>query len=90
MKAKASRRRSRINWAACPTVFLSLPPCPHCGGPFDYDKKRTDPNGDDSVTRKAICRACSRPFKISVEQLPESGNDVLWPCNADSEETKCT
>lgn len=68
----ASSKRERIDWADVPFVFVLLPTCPACGSP-DYEKVRTESNGDGSVTRKAICRACGEPYKICVE-LPDSGN----------------
>lgn len=67
---------SRIDWAAVPIVTVDAVTCAHCGSP-DHDTQRSVANGDGSRTRLAICRSCSRPFKVCVE-IPESGN-VIWP-----------
>jgi hypothetical protein len=66
---------SRIHWADVPTVFIVLPACVHCGG-TDYQTIRSEPNGDGSTTRKAVCRVCSHPFKICAE-LPNFGKGSL-------------
>jgi len=68
----ASPKRDRIDWQDVPIVFVTLPTCAACGSP-DYERVRSEGNGDGSVTRKAICRACGEPYKICVE-LPEPGN----------------
>ncbi len=62
----------RIDWSTVEVVFVTRPQCPHCHA-LEYVTTKSEPNGDGTVTRKAICRTCSQPFKISVE-LPEFGN----------------
>jgi hypothetical protein len=66
-------QRERIDWADMPVVFIVLPSCPVCGS-ISHETIRSEPNGDGTTTRKAVCRDCDSPFKISVE-LPEIGND---------------
>ena len=62
----------RIDWHDLPIVFVTLPTCPACGS-ARYIGTRSEANGDGSTTIKAVCRACSQPFKICRE-LPEIGN----------------
>ncbi len=66
-----------IDWARQLTVFVELPACPFCGS-LRPILIRSEQNGDGSVTRKAICRRCSKPFKICAEPpegLPDFGRD---------------
>jgi hypothetical protein len=63
----------RIDWSSVPTVFIVVATCPRCGC-CEYDRTKTADNGDGTRTRKVICRACSQPYKISVE-MPEPGNE---------------
>ena len=60
------------SWRNVELVFVFTPTCPHCGS-GDYITTRSDQNGDNTVTRKAICRDCSKPFKIVAEPLPKNG-----------------
>lgn len=54
------------SWADVPMVFIPLPACPLCGA-YRPIIVRSEAGGDGSTTRKAICRRCSRRFKIVVE-----------------------
>jgi hypothetical protein len=61
-------------WPAAPCVYVVRPACPACWHE-KYIPIRSDANGDDSVTLKAVCRQCSRRFKIVTEpMLPDYGN----------------
>jgi hypothetical protein len=61
-------------WADAPCVVVYRPACPLCWS-VEYILIRTEPNGDGSVTRKAVCSCCNKKFKICVEPLPEFGNE---------------
>lgn len=61
-------------WSTAPTIFICAPACPHCGAlrPIII---RTEQNGDDTVTRRCVCRRCSTRFKVVIEPPEQfSGN----------------
>jgi len=60
------------SWADAPLTFVVAPHCPRCLA-LRPVIVRSEANGDGSVTRKAVCRRCSKKFKIVVE-LPDSGS----------------
>jgi hypothetical protein len=63
---------TRIDWSNVPRVTVYLPHCPFCRGTRPI-WIRTEASGDGTKTQKAICRICSRPFKI-FHDLPPGGN----------------
>ena len=69
-----SRRRQ---WDNLPMVFITEAACPYCMTPRPALMKSL-PNGDDSTTRRCVCRECNRRFVVVVE-LPEFGDSVIWP-----------
>ena len=69
-----SRRRE---WDNLPMVFVAAPACPYCQSPRPEVVKSLT-NGDDSTTRRCVCRECSQRFIIVVE-LPDLGDSVVWP-----------
>jgi hypothetical protein len=67
---------AELVWESAPFVFVPKALCPFCL--FDgYIRTRTEAGGDGSVTKKVVCKKCSKRYKIVVE-LPEPGNGV-WP-----------
>lgn len=64
------------SWSDAPLVFVQKPTCPLCGS-VDYQRIRTEDNGDGSTTKKVKCRSCDARFKIVYELLPETGNAWL-------------
>jgi hypothetical protein len=68
--AAKSKRAKRVNWETAPCVFQVRVTC-QCGS-ADYDRVRTENNGDGSATQKRICRNCRLPYKV-VFELPDSG-----------------
>lgn len=60
------------SWFDAPCVVIVAPACPYCSARRPVIV-RSEANGDGTTTRKAVCRRCSRKFKIVVE-LPDSGN----------------
>ncbi len=63
-------------WADVPCIELPVyrAACPFCGCE-SHKLDRSDPNGDGTRTRKAICDACRKRFKIVVtpQTLPAAG-----------------
>jgi len=68
------RGPNNIDWATADSITIYRPACPRCLAE-EYEKLRTDDNGDGSHTRKVRCRACGNNFKIIVESLPDLGKD---------------
>ena len=70
------------SWDEVECVFIEAVACPHCGSTKPITV-RSEQNGDGSVTRKSICRRCSRRFKVVVEisefELPPFGKAVFSP-----------
>ena len=67
-------------WHACEIVFVPMVCCPHCGSPKPI-VIRSEKGGDGSLSRKSICRSCSKRFVVVVEPpeeiietLPNSGS----------------
>ncbi len=64
------------SWDQVECVFVEGISCPHCGATKPITV-RSEQNGDGSITRKSICRRCSRRFKVVVEfsecELPSFG-----------------
>jgi thiol-disulfide isomerase/thioredoxin len=69
------------SWAEAEIVFLVAPHCPFC-----YSLRpiivRSEQAGDNSVTRRCVCRKCSKRFIIAVEppegfseSVPNFGRD---------------
>lgn len=56
----------RIAWDSVPWVFVDMPKCPACRCP-DYHRVRTIAASARSKTHLAICRHCSRPYRIGFE-----------------------
>lgn len=63
---------TRIQWETTPAVFVYRPACPHCGSER-YVRTKTRDAGEGCATRFCICEGCSKPFKIIVEPMPETG-----------------
>lgn len=60
------RREDDTRWRDVPYAFAVLPVCPACKEVDNYigiKTEATEPNGES--TRQAVCRRCSRRFKIS-------------------------
>lgn len=61
-----------------PFIIVPIIACPTCGA-SDYKTNRTNQNGDNTVSRHAVCRACGEPFDIilewprEIENLPNFG-----------------
>ena len=66
------------SWQDAPYVFIALPSCPSCGS-LKPIIVRSESNGDNSTTRKCVCRSCSKRFLIVTEPpddaLPKFGMD---------------
>jgi hypothetical protein len=71
-------KRPRRKWLNAPVVHVTptVVACPHCGCE-QFDRSRSDPNGDGTNTRKCICVGCDDIFKIVIE-LPQTGNSEVW------------
>lgn len=76
---------SSTEWSAVPMVFIPRPPrvaCPHpgCGREGHIIvRSYTEPDGS-AITRRVICRHCSRPFLVVVDaDLPAAGIETVWP-----------
>lgn len=65
----------KAQWQDATTVFIVGPHCPHCRvGKASLVHVRSIQNGDDSVTRRYVCKRCTRRINVVVEPLPEFGN----------------
>jgi thiol-disulfide isomerase/thioredoxin len=64
LQAKSEATR----WHDVPLVFIVAPSCPHCraGKPIII---RSQTENDGSVTRRCVCRQCSRRFLLVVEPV---------------------
>jgi hypothetical protein len=69
-------------WADAPVLFVTAPHCLHCGS-IELQVTRSESNGDDSRTRKYICRRCNGKTKVCIE-LPESGKSEMGVATIDS------
>jgi hypothetical protein len=71
--------REAVQWDSVPMLFVPLVRCPSCTSPDGHTIVRTFTEADGSITRRCICRACSRPFLLIVDptenSLPETGRD---------------
>lgn len=65
---------NRINWTNVPLIEWPPPPprepCPHCCSRTTPHYVDSHDQGDSSRLRHAICRDCSRPFRILIETNP--------------------
>jgi hypothetical protein len=68
----------RINWRVTPILFIERPGCPHCGHERWINGGSSN-GGDGSTCQRAICRACSRPFRIVREPSPRWGDSAVRP-----------
>lgn len=71
--------KTRQSWADAPRVFISLPACPKCAG-NDLKTVRTYNNGDDSKTRRTVCRKCGCLFFVVAEPSPGFGQTSEGEC----------
>ena len=56
------------------TIYVYRPRCPHCHG-VEFNRQRSEKNGDGSQTMKATCKSCKKPLKIVRDFLPLNGKD---------------
>lgn len=64
-----------MNWQDAPYVYVIRPACPHCGA-TGYTIVRSSREPDGSVSRRCVCRSCSRRFFLVLE-TPVSGVGTL-------------
>jgi DNA-directed RNA polymerase subunit RPC12/RpoP len=65
------------NWQDCPTIVIPRARCPRCGSITPPIIFRSMSGGDDSVTRRCVCRDCSRKYVILID--PDTLPEVIPP-----------
>jgi hypothetical protein len=68
---------ARESWVDVPLVTVIAPACPWCRA-LKPIPVRSEQNGDGSVTRRCVCRECSKRFKLLIE-IPNFGNPEFPP-----------
>jgi len=70
-------------WQDTPTIIIPRARCPHCGDMTPPHIYRSYAGGDGSMTRRCICRSCSRKYAILIDPdvepliLPAIGGAAL-------------
>jgi hypothetical protein len=67
------RMDSTTLWEDAPIVTVHAPACLRCYSE-DYSRLKTIDNGDESKTKRVVCRRCGQRYLILIEPLPVSGN----------------
>lgn len=71
--------KTRQSWADAPRVFITAATCPKCGSNDRQTVKSYD-NGDESVSRRTLCRKCGCRFWVVEEPSPEFGQTADGEC----------
>lgn len=50
------------------TVIVGRPQCPTCHS-SDLNRLRTEPTGDESVSRLMRCRGCGQTFRLVLDDI---------------------
>ena len=67
-----------LTWSSAPICFVRAIVCPYCGSDR-HTIVRSNRETDRSITRRCVCRTCSRRFLVVIEVQPPDRGSVVFP-----------